>query len=58
MQRCYDEAGVSNWASGIRQLGFGFVWENQGIENEKQFVSLFIQKLKDQFVQNWHERAG
>ena len=59
MQKWYDEAGVSIWVSGIRQLlcknGFGFIWENQGVENEKQFVSLFIQRLKDQYLQNWHE---
>ena len=62
MSKWYDEAGVSNWVSEIRQLlyknGFGFVWESQGVENEKQFVSLFIQRLKDQYLQNWHERVS
>ena len=62
MQKCYDEAGVSNWVSEIRQLlyknGFVFVWESQGVENEKQFVSLLIQRLKDQYLQNWHERVS
>ena len=62
MQTFYDEASVSNWVSEIRQLlyknGFGFVWESQGVENEKQFVSLLLQRLKDHHLQHWHERVS
>ena len=51
------EAGLSNWASGIRKMlhtnGFGYVCESQSVVNEKHFLALFIQSLKDQHLQNW-----
>ena len=51
MLKCYDEAGISNWASAIRKMlytnGFGYVWESQSVVNEKHFLALFIQRLKD-----------
>ena len=31
--------------------GFSYVWENQGVENEKQFLCLFEQRSKDIFIQ-------
>ena len=54
MLKCYAEAGVSNWATNIRKLlymnGFGYVWESQSVE---LFLSLFVQRLNDQWSQNW-----
>ena len=38
--------------------GFGYVWERQSVENEKQFIMLFIQRLKDQYLQSWFEKIN
>ena len=35
--------------------GFGYVWENQHVENENEFLTSFTRRLKDQFLQNWSE---
>ena len=62
MLKCYDEAGGINWVSAIRQLlcynGFGYVWENEGTDNVNQFLALFLQSLKDQYLQQWHVRIS
>ena len=31
--------------------GFGYVWENQHVENENEFLTSFTRRLKDQFLQ-------
>ena len=38
--------------------GFGYAWESQSVENGKQFISLIIQRLKDQYLQNWFEKIN
>ena len=38
--------------------GFGYVWESQKVENEKQFITLFIQRLKDKYLQSWFEKIN
>ena len=52
----------TNWASLVRQLlmslGFNEVWLAQGVVNTDVFISVFIQRINDIFVQNWHERLG
>ena len=62
MLKCFAEAGVSNWATNIRKLlyinSFGYVWESQNVDNDELFLSLFIQRLKDQWSQNWFERIS
>lgn len=51
-----------NWAYLVRDLlsrmGFNDVWLNQGDGNLDVFLSLFKQRLTDNFVQNWHERLS
>ena len=48
-----------NWAYLVKDLlsrmGFYDVWLNQGVGNLR-FLSLFKQRLTDNFVQTWHER--
>ena len=34
----------------------GYVWESQSVDNDELFLSLFVQRLKDQWSQNWFER--
>ena len=53
-----DSNGVTCWASHVRLVlfshGFGFVWENQGVENPKAFTKVFKQRLIDCHMQDWH----
>jgi len=66
--KCYtflkrlDDNGVdNNWVSKIRRIlnthGFGFVWLNQGVENHIQFLSIFEQRCKDIYCQNWRSET-
>ena len=52
----FGELGNSNWCSRIKQLlqstGFTYVWEMQDIHKESTFISTFVQRLKDQYLQN------
>ena len=54
-----DRNGKKTWASGIRKClytyGFGYVWENQGVENTAEFVKCFKQRIIDCRWQEWHE---
>ena len=58
MLKCYSEAGIVNWASRIKHLlcsnGFGYVWERQSVENEYQFVNTLVERLRDQYLQQWY----
>jgi hypothetical protein len=49
---------IVNWVSLLRDLlyrnGFGYVWLNQGVENEELFLVVFKQRIKDSYSQNWH----
>lgn len=51
-----DEKGKRNWASNIRcklyQYGFGYVWMNQGVQEIKQFLIEFKERL---IVCRWQE---
>ena len=45
------------WVSQLKNLletcGLGYAWQNQFIDNETQFISLFKQRVRDIFVQDW-----
>ena len=49
-----------NWANEIEHLlcsnGFGHVWLNQGVQNERLFLHLFCQRLKDNYLQGWYSK--
>ena len=49
-----------NWASCVKdllsRLGFMEVWEMQGVGNIGVFMNIFKQRVRDIFIQNWHER--
>ena len=48
----------NSWAKSVKNLlenyGFNFVWVNQGVENEELFLSIFKQRVKDNFLQSWN----
>ena len=64
VRKCYntlkvlDDYGKTNWVSNVRLLlqsnGFGYVWTNQSVTNPHSFISVFTQRLKDQFIQTWN----
>ena len=51
---------ITNWASMLKQLlcslGFNDVWLAQGVGDIKAFLIVAKQRVRDQFVQNWHSR--
>ena len=51
------QAGKINWVSHVKNLlfrcGFGFAFEYQEVGDQKQFLCLFKQRLKDNYVQEW-----
>ena len=53
-----DEAGKVNWVTQIKRLlmryGFAYVWLEQQVGNSELFLSLFSQRLKDCYRQEWH----
>ena len=65
VKKCYamlvndDKHGRKNWVSELRGIlfenGFGYVWNNQGVLNEKSFLTIFERRLKDVYIQNWYE---
>jgi hypothetical protein len=52
-----DNLGKDCWVSNIRNIlcesGFGFVWLQQGVGNDKMFLRLFKERLIDMFIQEW-----
>ena len=54
------ERGKVSWAGRVKELllkqGFGEVWYNQGVGDEKKFLRTFSQRLKDCFGQSWHDK--
>ena len=52
----YDRNGMKNWATNIKQLlytnGFGYVWNNQGVDDKKLFLKIFTDRMRDQYRQN------
>ena len=54
-----DRNGKTNWATKLKHVlqrnGFGDVWDNQGVGNQLYFIKIFIQRLKDQHLQDWNQ---
>ena len=55
----FQTVGQENWASRVKNMlytnGFGYVWENQYVEHENEFLASFTQGQKDQFLQEWSD---
>jgi hypothetical protein len=53
-----DAAGKTNWATKVRlclfQYGFGFVWNQQGVADVKQFLAILKQRMIDNKWQDCH----
>ena len=42
----------------LAKMGFYDVWLNQGVGNIQLFLSLFQQRLNENFLQNWYQRLN
>ena len=62
MMLLYDKNGQKNWVTGVKDLlfsiGFGYIWNNQEAGIELGFLQLFIQRIKDMYLQKWFERTS
>ena len=60
--RYVRNSGQFCWASRVHQVlykfGFGFVWENQRVQNPEAFIMIFMQRFVDCHSQNWHEHVS
>ena len=50
------------WITHIKNIlsmnGFGYVWKDQGVDDEKAFLEMFEQRSKDIFIQNCHSEIN
>ena len=63
-RQCYNmlksltDAGKITWATHIRSLlfenGFGHAWIEGSVGNANAFIALYIRRIKDISLQNWH----
>ena len=57
MLKYYDSIGCVNWVTKVKHSlcsnGFGYIWEQQTAVNQKLFICQFVQRLKDQYMQQW-----
>ena len=57
-----ERPNAKNWAAFVKNtlsnLGFFHVWEAQGVGDVNNFLSVFKQRVKDHFIQSWHERLN
>jgi hypothetical protein len=58
MLKNLDERGKVCWVTLVKNflfsMGLGYAWIHQGVGCEKTFVSLFKQRIKDVFIQEWY----
>jgi exonuclease III len=62
LRSCYDQQytellkGKSNWLNDVKSIlssnGYGVIWLQQSVDNEKLFLSSFENRLKDCFIQH------
>ena len=57
-----DARGKVTWATNVRnclfRYGFGYVWMEQGVGHESEFLRLFKQRMIDCRWQNWSEHVN
>ena len=54
--------GHTNWVTSVRDLlcqnGFGIVWMSKEVGNEKVFLNILKERLRDCFIQGWHSKMS
>ena len=52
-----ENPGIVKWVSGVKSLlestGFGYIWQQQAVTDEKFFINTFKQRLIDIYLQFW-----
>ena len=52
-----EKAQMKTWCTQIKDLlnksGFGYVWLEQYVENDKEFLKIFGQRVTDMYQQEW-----
>ena len=69
VQKVYNELLLLNreapgnitWVSQVKKLlessGFGYIWRNQFVHNENQFLNEFKERIKDMYLQDWSSQV-
>ncbi len=56
------ESGYDTWAGRVKLLldkyGFSYAWINQSVNDKHIFLSEFSQRIRDCYVQGWHETVS
>ena len=56
------QPNVTTWVSQVKLLlesnGFGYVWANQAVDNERDFIRLFKERLCDVYIQEWYREVN
>ena len=59
---CAQDNLLINWVSGVKHIlfsnGFGYIWIQQSVINEKQFLSEFKLRIKDIFIQRCNDEIS
>ena len=54
----YATAGRKNWASEVKEIlytyGFGYIWEQQMVQDKRSFLNMFVERLRDCYIQTWN----
>ena len=54
--------GTRCWVNLVQETlyryGYGYIWENQGVQHKRWFLRVFRQRLVDCFHQGWHEHVS
>ena len=57
-QKTLDEEGYITWATNKKlvlfKYGFGYVWQNGGVQEVDWFIEVFKLRVKDCCLQEWH----
>ena len=56
-----EAPGNMTWVSQVKKLlescGFGYIWRNQFVHNENQFLNEFKERIKDMYLQDWSSQV-
>jgi len=56
-----ENPNATTWVSQVKHLlessGFAYVWQNQSVDSERDFIQIFRQRLYDMFLQDWYNEV-
>ena len=58
----FENPDSETWVSGVKSLlestGFGYIWQQQFVTNENEFLRSFRQRLCDMYLQLWESQVN